>query len=211
MVRERARFIEDYDDNIDQARLDLGKLFRIEDYPSKESLQAKFGIRYRIVPVPDADHFMARLASDDTARVTAWVSDRIQTRVYRRRPLPGLEEHDAMTVRSNRATSAPLSRIALMTADHHRQGAGLRHRMGSDCPRRARREDLDHQFPLGRGGGYDASMSVAPPRPAPTRFGRQRYRTVIVARRSAEDPAPFRVLENAAHDATQGHSGRSAE
>ena len=33
MVRERARFIEDYDDNIDQARLDLGKLFRIEDYP----------------------------------------------------------------------------------------------------------------------------------------------------------------------------------
>ena len=48
MVRERARFIEDYEDNIDQARLDLGKLFRIEDYPSKEALQGKFGIRYRI-------------------------------------------------------------------------------------------------------------------------------------------------------------------
>ena len=39
MVRERARFIEDYDVNVDQARLDLGKLFRIEDYPSKEALQ----------------------------------------------------------------------------------------------------------------------------------------------------------------------------
>ena len=39
MVRERARFIEDYEDNIDQARLDLGKLFHIEDYPSKEALQ----------------------------------------------------------------------------------------------------------------------------------------------------------------------------
>ena len=48
MVRERARFIEDYDDNVDQARLDLGKLFRIEDYPSKEALQGKFSIRYRI-------------------------------------------------------------------------------------------------------------------------------------------------------------------
>ena len=69
MVRDRARFIEDYDDNIDQARLDLGKLFRIEDYPSKEALQGRFGIRYRIVPVPDADHFMAKLASDDTERV----------------------------------------------------------------------------------------------------------------------------------------------
>ena len=34
MVRERARFIEDYDDNVDRARLDLGKLFRIGDYPS---------------------------------------------------------------------------------------------------------------------------------------------------------------------------------
>ena len=54
-------------------------------------------------------------------------------------------------------------------------------------------------------------MLLAPPRPAPTRFGRQRYRTVIVARRSAEDLAPFRALENAAHDATQGHSGRLAD
>ena len=34
VVRQRARFIEDYDDYVDQARLDLGKLFRIEDYPS---------------------------------------------------------------------------------------------------------------------------------------------------------------------------------
>ena len=74
MVPERTRFIEDYEDNIDQARLDLGKLFRIEDYPLQESLQGKFGIRYRITPVPDADHFMAKLASDDTDRVKGEVS-----------------------------------------------------------------------------------------------------------------------------------------
>ena len=64
VVRQRARFIEDYDDYVDQARLDLGKLFRIEDYPSKEALQDKFSIRYRITPVPNADHFIAKLASD---------------------------------------------------------------------------------------------------------------------------------------------------
>ena len=60
----------------------------------------------------------------------------------------------------------------------------------------------------------DAVIARVPPRlpiAAPTRFGRQRYQTVIVARRSAEDLAPFRALENAAHDATQGHSGRSTE
>ena len=52
----------------DQSRMDLGRLFRIEDYPSKETLQGKFAIRYRIVPVPDADHFRAKLASGDTDR-----------------------------------------------------------------------------------------------------------------------------------------------
>ena len=82
MVRERARFIEDYDDNIDQARIDLGKLFRIEDYPSKEALQGRFGIRYRIVPVPDADHFMARLASDDTERVKRDIERQIEERLH---------------------------------------------------------------------------------------------------------------------------------
>ena len=82
MVRERARFIEDYEDNIDQARLDLGKLFRIEDYPSQEALQGKFGIRYRITPVPDADHFMARLASDDTDRVKRDIEHQIEERLH---------------------------------------------------------------------------------------------------------------------------------
>ena len=34
MIRERARFIEDYEDNIDRARLELGKLFRIAAFDS---------------------------------------------------------------------------------------------------------------------------------------------------------------------------------
>ncbi len=82
MVRERARFIEDYEDNIDQARLDLGKLFRSEDYPSKDALQGKFGIRYRITPVPDADHFMAKLASYDTDRVKRDIERQVEERLH---------------------------------------------------------------------------------------------------------------------------------
>ncbi|MYI48528.1 MAG: hypothetical protein F4114_05500 [Rhodospirillaceae bacterium] len=69
MIRERARFIEDYQDNIDRARLELGRLFRIQDYPSSAALKDRFAIRYRVAPVPDADHFIARLAGDDTERV----------------------------------------------------------------------------------------------------------------------------------------------
>ena len=82
VVRGRARFIEDYDSNIDQARLDLGKLFRIEDYPSKEALQGRFAIRYRITPVLDADHFIAKLACDDTERVKRDIEHQIEERLH---------------------------------------------------------------------------------------------------------------------------------
>ena len=82
VVRQRARFIEDYDDYVDRARLDLGKLFRIEDYPSKEALQGKFAIRYRITPVPDAEHFIAKLASDDTDRVKRDIERHIEEQLH---------------------------------------------------------------------------------------------------------------------------------
>ena len=82
MVRERARFIEDYDVNVDQARLDLGKLFRIDDYQSKEALQDKFSIRYRITPVQDAEQFMAKLASDDVDRVKRDIEHQIEERLH---------------------------------------------------------------------------------------------------------------------------------
>ena len=81
VVRERNRFVEDYGGYIDQARLDLGRLFRIEDYPSKEAIRGRFAIRYRIIPVPDADHFLAKLASDDTDRVKRDIERRIEERL----------------------------------------------------------------------------------------------------------------------------------
>ena len=82
LVRQRARFIEDYDDYVEQARIDLGKLFRIEDYPSKDQLRDRFSIRYRITPVPDADHFIARLASDDTDRVKRDIERHIEEQLH---------------------------------------------------------------------------------------------------------------------------------
>ena len=82
VVRQRARFIEDYDHYVAQARLDLGKLFRIEEYPSKETLQDRFSISYRISPVPDADHFIARLASDDTERVKRDIERHVEEQIH---------------------------------------------------------------------------------------------------------------------------------
>ena len=82
LVRQRARFIEDYDDYVEQARIDLGKLFRIEEYPSKEDLRDRFSIRYRITAVPDADHFIASLASDDTERVKRDIERHIEEQLH---------------------------------------------------------------------------------------------------------------------------------
>ena len=82
LVRQRARFIEDFDHYVEQARLDLGKLFRIEEYPSKDDLRGKFSIRYRITPVPDADHFIARLASEDTDRVKRDIERHIEEQLH---------------------------------------------------------------------------------------------------------------------------------
>ncbi len=82
LVRERARFIEDFDHYVEQARLDLGKLFRIEEYPSKEDLRDRFSIRYRITPVPDSDHFIAKLASDDTDRVKRDIERHIEEQLH---------------------------------------------------------------------------------------------------------------------------------
>ena len=44
-------------------------------------------------------------------------------------------------------------------------------------------------------------------RPLPVRFGRFRYRTGFVARRSAEDLAPFRKLEAIVRETALGHPG----
>ena len=82
VVRQRARFIEDYDHYVEQARIDLGKLFRIEEYPSKEDLRDRFSISYRITAVPDADHFIAKLASDDTERVKRDIERHIEEQLH---------------------------------------------------------------------------------------------------------------------------------
>ena len=60
VVRERARFIEDYDDYVDQARLDLGRLFRLED---------------RTIPIQRrfrASSPFATVSSRSPTRATSW-------------------------------------------------------------------------------------------------------------------------------------------
>ena len=45
-------------------------------------------------------------------------------------------------------------------------------------------------------------------RPLPLKFGRYRYRAGFIARRSAEDLAPFRLLEKTVRETALERSGR---
>ena len=81
LVTERNAFIADYADNVDRARIDLGGLFRIEDYPGRNSLRQRFAIRYGIVPVPDAQHFIADLAAGDADRVKRDIERHVRERL----------------------------------------------------------------------------------------------------------------------------------
>lgn len=69
MIRERTRFIERYDRHIQIAEVALGDMFDITEYPTKERLTSKWQIRWRITPVPNADHFMAEIAAHDVDKV----------------------------------------------------------------------------------------------------------------------------------------------
>ena len=81
LVRERGRFLADFEHNIVRAQLELGKLFRAEDYPPQEVLRDRFSLRYRILPAPDAEHFMAKLAAQDTDRVKRDIERQIGKRL----------------------------------------------------------------------------------------------------------------------------------
>ena len=77
-----TQFTEDYDSQVEQPWPDLGKLFRIEEYPSKEDLRDRVSIRHGITPVSDAEHFIANLASDDTDRVKRDIDRHIEEQLH---------------------------------------------------------------------------------------------------------------------------------
>ncbi len=81
MLTERQRFIADYDNQVEQARLDLGRLFRADDYPSRDELRGRFSAAYRIVPVPDAGHFLADLAAGERLRLRQDIERHVSERL----------------------------------------------------------------------------------------------------------------------------------
>ena len=52
-------FLTDYDTLVSAAAFQLGDLFNREDYPTRETIEAKFAMRYSMTPLPQAGDFLS--------------------------------------------------------------------------------------------------------------------------------------------------------
>ena len=81
------KFMANYHSAIEEARYDLGELFKDTDYPYASEVWKKFSIGFEFSPVPAGSHFVADLSDKEverirqdierhtTARITAGVAD----------------------------------------------------------------------------------------------------------------------------------------
>ena len=63
------KFLRDYDNEIINAQLKLGDLFDPCEYPTAESLRAKFGFRLSYIPLPDAGDFRIDVGNEATDQI----------------------------------------------------------------------------------------------------------------------------------------------
>lgn len=78
---EVKAFLENPDEYIREAKHRLGDMFKVEDYPSKEDLEAKFDFDVEIKPMPEASDFRAKLTDDQTKAIMKDIERRTDTRL----------------------------------------------------------------------------------------------------------------------------------
>lgn len=57
-------FLSDYDTLVAAAAFQLGDLFNREDYPHRDQIAAKFGMRYSMIPLPQSGDFRVDIGED---------------------------------------------------------------------------------------------------------------------------------------------------
>jgi len=74
-------FLGDYDTLVAAAAFQLGDLFNREDYPTRETIEAKFGFRYNMIPLPQAGDFRVDIGEDGLRELQAQYESVLQQRV----------------------------------------------------------------------------------------------------------------------------------
>ena len=71
-------FLTVYPNYIEQVKPELNGLFREEDYPSKEKLRNKFGVKLEVLPIPSGNDFRVTLSEEEQARVAREIDESVR-------------------------------------------------------------------------------------------------------------------------------------
>jgi len=67
--RERRKFILAYPNLVNDARTELGSLFRASEYPRHDDLARRFGFKTSFRPIPESGHFVVEVAAEQAASI----------------------------------------------------------------------------------------------------------------------------------------------
>ena len=74
-------FLNDYDTLVAAAAFQLGDLFNREDYPTRETIESKFGFRYSMIPLPQAGDFRVDIGEEGLKQLQDQYEAVLQQRV----------------------------------------------------------------------------------------------------------------------------------
>ena len=97
-------FLGDYDTLVAAAAFQLGDLFNREDYPMREAIEAKFGFRYNMIPLPQAGDFRVDIGEEGLKELQTQYEAVLQQRVTGAMTEAWERLHDCLTRMSERLT-----------------------------------------------------------------------------------------------------------
>ena len=97
-------FLNDYDTLVAAAAFQLGDLFNREDYPTRETIEAKFGFRYSMIPLPQSGDFRVDIGEEGLKELQAQYENVLQQRVEGAMREAWDRLHDCLTRMSERLT-----------------------------------------------------------------------------------------------------------
>lgn len=78
---EVKEFLKDIQPAIDEAKVRLGDMFNLDDYPAAEDLKSKFGFDVEIKPMPDGKDFRTKLSEDAVKAIVKDIERRSDQRL----------------------------------------------------------------------------------------------------------------------------------
>ena len=95
-------FLSDYDTLVSAAAFQLGDLFNREDYPTRESIESKFAMRYSMTPLPQAGDFRVDIGEDGLRELQSQYEGVLKARVEGAMAEAWERLHDCLTRMSER-------------------------------------------------------------------------------------------------------------